>query len=156
MTDALFLVLIALYAVVATKVDQWFTISRLGFKSYTPQGFIERPGLYHKTRVALFASSAVALIFAIAVPWYFGAVALAVVGLGAFWVGRKLAFSTYRQIHRELIEYESDLKMKDPEEYARLMQGEDPATRRAALEKDARMTDEELVEVVERSMKGGI
>lgn len=156
MADVLFWVLIALYAVIATKVDQWFTISRLGFKTAAPQGFLEHPRLYHRARIALFVGSVIALAFASAVSWYVGIVVLAAVWLGAFRIGRKLAFRTYRQVHREMIYYESDLKGKDPEEYSRILQGEDPTAHRAELEKGARITDKELVEMVERAMKWGI
>ena len=156
MAEALFVTLVALYAIVAVKVDQWFTISRLGFKSYTPQLFLNNPRIYQVTRMVLFGAAGIALFVTTAIPWYFGVIALAVVWLGAFWIGRRAAFNTYRQIHREMIEYEDAVKVSDPSEYARILDGVAPSARRAELEEGARRTDQELVELVAQSIKWGI
>lgn len=156
MSEALFVALAAVYAVVAIKVDQWFTISRLGFKTETPQLFLTNSRLYHRTRILLFAGAVITLFFAPAIPWYVGIAGLSAVWLGAFWIGRKFAFNTYRQIHREMIEYEDNVKVNDPAEYAQILGEEDSSTRRAELEKSVRITDRELVELVERSIKWGI
>lgn len=156
MDDELFWILTAAYAVVAIKVDQWFTISRLGFKTETPQLFLTNPKAYHWVRMLLLAASVAALFFSSTVLWYWGAAVLGALWLGAFWIGRKMAFRAYRRIHREMSEYEESLKGSDSSEYEGVVSGEDPATRRAELEKGAHMTDQELVERVERSLKWGI
>ncbi|MEX2327626.1 MAG: hypothetical protein WD558_07830 [Pseudomonadales bacterium] len=156
MADYLFWFLIALYALVAVKVDQWFTISRLGFKTETPILFLTNPKAYHWTRMLLFGAAIAALLFASNLALYSGAVALVAVWLGAFWIGRKMAFSAYRRIHREMIADEEDMKVLDPEEYERMFAGEDPVVHRAYLEKGARMTDRELIERIERVMKWGM
>lgn len=153
MADASFLVLVAIYALVAIKVDQWSTISRLGFKSYTPFFFLRNPRAYHVTRIVLFVAAVMTLLFTTAIRWYVGGIVLAVAWLGAFWIGRKLAFNTYRQIHREMIAYEEALKVADPSEYAQIIAGENPIERRAELEQAASRTDRELLELIELSIK---
>jgi len=59
MTEFLFVILTVVYAVVAIKVDQWSTISYLGFKTETPQLFLSNPSLYHRTRILLFSATVV-------------------------------------------------------------------------------------------------
>ena len=152
----LFLILTIVYALVAVKVDQWFTISRLGFKSETPYFFLTKPQAYHWVRIALFAAAVAALLFASAVAWHWGFAVLLAVWLGSFWLGRKLAFRAFRRIHREMIQDDESLKTSDPVEYERIISGEDPAARRAELEKGVQMTDKELIERVERALKWGI
>ena len=152
----LFFILTGVYCLVAVKVDQWFTISRLGFKSETPEFFLTRPQAYHWVRIALFVGSVAALLLESAVPWYWGLAVLFLVWLGAFWLGRRLAFRTFRRIHREMIQLDESLKIADPAEYERMISDEDPEERRVALEKGARMTDVELIDRVERALEWGI
>jgi len=156
MAEAIFAALVVLCAMVAIKVDQWYIISRLGFKSYTPLLFLESPRTYYAVSFALFAAALIALFFSTAISLYVGVVVLGAVWLGAFWIGRKIAFNTYRQIHREMIEYEDTLRVSDPSEYARIVERADPSARRAELEEGARKTDRELVECVKLSIKLGI
>lgn len=155
MSDALLVPLIAIYSFVAIKVDQWQTISMLGFKTETPQLFLQSPRLYHMVRIALFACAAVAAFFATGITRYISLAALAATWIGAFWLGRKLAFNTYRRIHRETIAYEEKIKVTDPAEYARLIDGKNPQARRAELETGARIADAEVIERVEQSLKWG-
>lgn len=145
-----------MYAGVAIKVDQWFIISTLGFKTETPQLFFENPGLYHRVRIVLFAGTVIALLFSNYIPLYVGFVFLVAIWLGAFWIGRKTAFNTYRRIYREMMEYEDELKVSDPAEYERLIADESSSERRADLEKGMRATDRELIEMMDRSIKWGI
>ncbi|MEI7678346.1 MAG: hypothetical protein WCK07_03025 [Betaproteobacteria bacterium] len=156
MTEFLFVILTVVYAVVAIKVDQWSTISYLGFKTETPQLFLSNPSLYHRTRILLFSATVAALFLAHAIPWYLGAAGLAGVWLGAFWIGRSLGLSDFRRIHREMIEYDNDLKVSDPDEYARQVAEDGQASRLAELEKGARITNQELLERIERHHKWGI
>ena len=156
MAEPLFVTLVVMYAVVAIKVDEWFTISRLGFKTETPQLFLTNSRLYHRTRILLFAGAVIALFFAPAIPWYFGAAGLFTVWLGAFWIGRKFAFNKYRQVYREMIEDGDNLKINNPTAYSEMYGDEDTSLRRAELERGTRITDRELVERVERSVKWGI
>lgn len=156
MADTLFLVFAVMYAVVAIKVDQWQTISMLGFKSETPQMFLQSPRIYHQTRVALFTGAVVASYFATTIPWYIALGIVAATWFGGFWLGRKFAFNTFRQVHRDLISYEESIKNSDPNEYALLIHGEDPETHRAELEAGARISEEKLLERIERSLKWGV
>lgn len=156
MDGGLFVALVLAYAIVAIKVDQWFTISCLGFKSETPQLFLTNPKLYQGVRILLFAAAVVTLFYARNIPWYLGAAVLAVVWLGAFWIGRILAFADFRRIHREMMEYDENLKNSDPEEYARQVAEGGPASRLADLEQGARISNQELYERVQRRLKWGI
>ena len=67
-----------------------------------------------------------------------------------------LAPNEYRQVYREMIEDGDNLKINDPAAYSEMYGDEDPSIRRAELERGVRMTDRELVELVERSVKWGI
>lgn len=156
MAEAIFVALVAVYAVVAIKVDEWFTISRLGFKTETPQLFLTNSQLYHRARILLFAGAVISLFFALAIPWYVGVVGLFAVWLGAFWIGRKLAFNRYRQVCREMIEDGDNLKINDPAAYSEMYGQENSSIRRAELERGVRITDRELVKLVEHSIKWGI
>lgn len=156
MAEVLFIIIALVYAVVAIKVDQWFTISRLGFKLETPPAFLRDSTIYHNARMVLFGGAVIALFFTSAIPWYVGMGGLFVLWLGAFWIGRKLAFNAYRQVYREMIEDEDRLKISDPAQYSEILGDEDPSTHRAELENGARRTDRELAEMVERSVKWGL
>ena len=152
----LFVALAMVYAVVAIKVDQWFTISCLGFKSETPQLFLSNPSFYHRTRMLLFAAAVAALFFKSTIPWYLGAAGLAALWLAAYWIGRNLGFADFRRIHREMIEYDNNLMVSDPAEYARQVAEEGPASRLADLEIGAHITNQELLERVQLRLKLGI
>jgi len=55
-----------------------------------------------------------------------------------------------------MIEYDNDLKVSDPDEYARQVAEDGQASRLAELEKGARITNQELLERIERHHKWGI
>ena len=155
MAVALLFVLVFLYAFVAIKVDQWQTISILGFKSETPELFLRSPRAFHTVRILLFLCALAASYLAKGLAGYISFVALAATWLGAFWIGRKLAFNSYRKIYREMIEYDEQTKASDPAEYARMTEGEDPRVRRADLEAGTRISDTELIAKVEKNLKRG-
>lgn len=156
MSETLFFTLAALYAVVAIKVDQWYTISSLGFKLETPELFLSHPKFYHRTRMLLFAAAVAVLFFTHTIQWYLGVVGLAGIWLGAFWIGRNLGFADFRRVHREIIEDDKNLKISDPAEYARTVAVEDPALRLAELERGARTTNRELIDRIQRLHKLGL
>lgn len=104
MAELIFVILTVLYSLVSAKVDEWITISTLGFLGQTPVMFLERPRLYYVVRSALFIV-AVAVSFATTFArWYICLAILAGVWLGAGCVGRRKAFNTYRRILREMME----------------------------------------------------
>lgn len=98
-----FVVLIVLYALAAAKVDEWITISALGFKMETPLLFLQKPKLYDIARSLLFLGALVTSFGMTAIHWYTGLGILAIVWLAAGWVGRKKAFNNYRHILHEMI-----------------------------------------------------
>lgn len=157
MADTIFFVLIATYATVAMKVDQWQTIALLGFKLETPLRFLQHPNHYHSIRIFLFILCVVvASYFITSIAWYIGLAILASASLSAFWLGRKAAFNDYRRIHREMISAEESLKVTDPEAYTQLVAGEDPNIRRAELEAGSRISDQELLERLDKRLRWGI
>ena len=136
MFDVIFFLLVLLYIVVSIKVEEWITISAIGFKIETPEMFLKHPRAYDVVRSALFIG-AIAAFFAMYTR-YVGGITLAVAWLGAGWIGRKKAFNNYRRILREMM----DTAENDQE--------------RAEYEAASKKTDEELMNIVQMSMKYGI
>ena len=138
MFEALLIILALLYAVVSIKVDEWITISALGFKTETPMMFLQNPKLYEVVRSVLFLGAVVSCFGMKALSWYVGLIALAVIWLTAGSIGRKKAFARYRQVLKEMVEF-----AETPEEKEKY----DTASRK---------TNEELMDMVQTSMKMGI
>ncbi|MCK5000396.1 MAG: hypothetical protein KAS23_12705 [Anaerohalosphaera sp.] len=136
MYDIIFFVLVILYTLVSAKVDEWITISALGFKMETPEMFLKHPRYYDVIRSALFLS-AIAVFFAMSTKYAGGGI-IALAWFGAGWVGRKKAFKNYRQIIREMKFHEEDKEQ------------------RAKYESELNKTDQELMEMVQTSMKYGL
>ena len=130
MFEGALVVLTVLYTLVSVKVDEWITISALGFKSETPVMFLQNPRFYDVVRSALFLGAIAASFGMVVVPWYVGLIALAVVWLAAGSIGRKKAFSNYRQILQEMI-----ASAETPDE-------------RASYEASSQKTDQELMDMV--------
>ncbi|OGV77140.1 MAG: hypothetical protein A3I83_06055 [Methylotenera sp. RIFCSPLOWO2_02_FULL_45_14] len=102
MLDIVFVVLFASYFIVAAKVEQWNTISILGFKSYTPEGFLRAPKVYMLVSAFLFSILFVFSFFTENIPLYIS-LFLVVIGWGVVQiVGRKQAFNNYREVHADL------------------------------------------------------
>jgi len=138
MAEFIFLVFVVLYLVVSSKVDEWITISALGFKSATPMLFLQKPRVYDIIRSILFLI-AVAMCFVMtSIPWYVGLIILAVVWFWAGSIGRKNAFKSYRRSCLEMIEF-----AETPEQ-------------KAGYEKMANKSDQELLEMAQTMMKMGI
>ena len=135
MLEGAFVVLVVLYALVSIKVDEWITISALGFKSETPMMFLQKPRFYDVVRSALFLCAVASSFGMVAVPWYVGLIVLAVAWLAAGSVGRKKAFAKYRQILREM------------------MASADTPDERTEYEAASQKTDQELMDMVQTSMK---
>lgn len=138
MFEILVVVLAFLYAIVSAKVDEWITISALGFKSETPMMFLQNPRIYDVVRSILFLGAAASCFGMEAIPWYAGLIALAIIWLIAGSIGRKKAYAKYRQVLREMIEFAETPEEKEEYEAA------------------SRKTDEELMDMVQTSMKVGI
>jgi hypothetical protein len=137
--EIVFFVLLVLYSVVSAKGDEWITISALGFKTATPQFFLEKPRLYGLCRFVLFLGAAASVFWFTSAPWFIGLVLLGAASLGAALVGRKKAFATYRNTLRMMMEIEDNT----PEQ-------------RAQYEAQAQKTDQELMDLVRSYMKMGI
>ena len=156
MGDALSILLITVYGLVAVKVHQWFTISKLGFKMETPQPFLTHSHVYHMVEMILFVFAGISLALSPSIPWYLGGLCLGAVWSGALWIGYKLGFNAFRRVLREMIEDEENLKLADPAQHAELYGGADHVARRAQLEKDARSSDRELRERLKFSIRWGL
>ena len=101
MLDALFVFFLILYFALAAKVDEWITITRLGFSIETPQGFMDHPRWYDAIRSLFFLAAGAVLYDTRFIPWYIGLGILAIVWLAAGWVGQGRAFETYRKMWRD-------------------------------------------------------
>lgn len=132
MEEIVFIIFIVLYFLLAAKIDEWYTISALGFKSATPEMFLRKPWRYSIVRSALFLATIGISFFTTLVPWYICLVVLAIVWFVAGVVGRIRASNKYRLILHEMIEY-----CDSPEQ-------------RAELEAKSNKTDKELLDEVKR------
>lgn len=101
----------ALYLISAVKIDYWITISRLGFKSECPTLFVRKERIYHFTVWAFFVG-AIASLFAVSFPLWIGIGILVFFWVFSGIVGRKKAFSKYREILSEMIDFEEDEERK--------------------------------------------
>ena len=101
MFDLLFVALLVLYLWFGAKVDEWTTISILGFKLETPQGFLEHSRAYSRIRSALFLL-AIASVYGLQYfSWYIGVAGLFGAWFATTWLGQRMAFNTYRRRWRE-------------------------------------------------------
>ena len=126
MSGTMFFVLLAVYAIVALKVEEWLTISVLGFRIETPQGFLEHPGAYTSVRLLLLVAAGLSAFITHSLLWYIGILVVAFAKFVAEYFGRKKAYASFRRLHRLLAADETD-----PNELAELEAG-------------ARLTDKEL------------
>ncbi len=111
--EIFFLLLVALYFTISIKIDYWTTISILGFKSETPMLFLQKPKYYESVRGVLFLS-AIGLSFMTNIfPWYANLAFLAFIWLCAGSIGRKQAFSMYRNILKQMLEHAETKEEKD-------------------------------------------
>jgi hypothetical protein len=101
MAEAAFITLLMLYLVVGAKIDQWITISLLGFTTETPLKFHESPRLYDLVRIIILVAAATTL-FGVSFPWYLGAAALGISWFATTWIGQTLAFNKFRQVCQDL------------------------------------------------------
>lgn len=139
-----YVVLLIAYAYLAMRVQCWRDISTLGFKLNTPEGYIRNPGRYHAIRSLLFLATAVAALATGKPPIVKALVVLVGVWGLCFWLGRSDAFDAFRKTHKELLAYEDSVLQRDRREYLEMLDGEDPAARRAELEAAASMSNREL------------
>lgn len=138
MIEFFFISLVVSYVLVSSKVDEWITISALGVKSETPLMFLKKPRFYDVVRSALFIVAAI-LVFAMEdIPWFMAAVVLAGAWLAAGWRGRKKAFSKYRHILRDMAQ-----RAETPQE-------------KTQYEAESKKDDQQLMSIVQTSMKLGI
>ncbi len=135
MAEFFFVLLALLYTVVSVKIDEWITISALGFKSETPLMFLKWPRLYDVVRFALLLLAVMVALAMEELPWYMGLVVLGAAWLGAGWIGRKKAFKNYRQILQQMMH-----SAEAPDE-------------KHQYEAESKKTDEELMRIVQVSMK---
>ncbi len=103
----IFIILVVFYFVVAIKVNEWIVISALGFKSFTPAGFLRNPRIYVLVKYYLFMG-ALAVSFFLPIRWYVCLVVLLVLWVGANSIGRKLAFRSYRHSFSEIANDETN------------------------------------------------
>jgi len=135
MFEGIFIIFTMLYTLVSVKVDEWITISALGFKSATPMMFMQNPKIYDFVRSILFFGALAVSFMTPDMPWITGVIILVIVWLAAGSIGRKKAFSVYRRILREM------------------MATADTDSERVKYKEYSQKTDQELADMVETSMK---
>ncbi len=138
MFEIIFAILTVIYIIIAIKVDQWITISALGFKSETPAAFLRSPGIYNVVRSVFFIAAASSTFLIKTFPGYIGLLVLLVIWLVARLLGRRLAFNQYRYIMSEMENCTETKKEK------------------SELIKEVRKSDQELQEEVCQNIKIGI
>jgi hypothetical protein len=104
MAESIFAIVGLLYFVVATKVDEWETISRLGFLICTPAHYLRKPQHYHYTSWALFWSAAISCFWFSIVPLAWGVLALLLLFFLSGIIGHRKGFKTYRRELAGLLE----------------------------------------------------
>jgi len=108
MAESIFVVFAVLYFLVATKVEEWYTISLLGFRICTPEYYLLKPHLYHYTSWGLFWFAALSCIWFSIFPCSWGVLALLVLFVLSGIRGQGAAFKTYRLLLGEMLETAED------------------------------------------------
>jgi hypothetical protein len=120
LADIAFVVLVALYVIVAMKIDEWSALVALGFDFETPQGFTDLPWAYALVRSSLFLLAMVLLFVTAWIPWPLGLAVLAGAWIVSDWIGRRKAFDNIRRICRDGISRaETDDERAEREEWSR-------------------------------------
>ena len=89
-------ILLMIGLIISVKVHYWVTISRKGFKSETPEGFLKHPNLYIIANIVFFI---LILIFT-EIPWY----TIVIFYLLSVFIGGMLAGKKYNEIVKEIQE----------------------------------------------------
>jgi len=112
MIDILFMILISAYLWFSIKIENWMTITYLGFPEETPLLYLKHSRIYTFIRALIFVLSIILSFFMTFIPWI-----LCFLIVALFWVlsgkiGRDKAFNTYREIFTEaaITEENSDKK----------------------------------------------
>lgn len=113
MAECMFAVLALLYFTIATKVDEWETITQLGFRTFTPENYLRNPQYYHYTSWAIFWFAAISCFWISIVPWTWGILVLLILFFVSGFIGHNKGINIYRQILVELLEA---AKREDDEE----------------------------------------
>ena len=113
MSDIVFLALLALYIWYSAKVDEWVTISSLGFSLEAPQGFLENPSRYNHIGLIILAACIASLLAVDRIPWYAGLLLVAVAWFATTAIGQRRAFDTYRRRCNEALQEETSAEKKE-------------------------------------------
>lgn len=105
MSDFIFLLLFFLFLLVQVKLEQWSTISTLGFKSHTPEGFLRHPEIYVRVYFVILFAFFVSSLITVAIPVYISLPIVLFAWLSAFAYGKKKGFDDFRAIHHNMLLY---------------------------------------------------
>lgn len=111
MNNIPFILLAIFYFSIASKLNYWITISRLGFYSQCPKFFLEKEGIYHYTTWFLFLGTFIS-IFPSSLPIRAGIPIILGLWLFSSIIGRSNAFKKYREIVTQLMESTDDLEKR--------------------------------------------
>ena len=111
MYETLLTIVIITYFIVSKKIDEWTTISALGFRTETPPLFMSNESLYHGLRIILF-------LMCLFLSYQIGEIIIGSVVTIAIWffstlIGQKSAFKSYREIMGEFGDDDANLSDAD-------------------------------------------
>lgn len=136
----LFVVFSFLYVVISMKVKQWETITILGFKTETPEGYLRNPGAYNLTRLFCFLIAVIGAIFSS--YKYSATIGFPVLGILWFFVNN-------RGIDRGIKEYRRVMKETVNSEYLREEGGDFYEHAKKSLE----LTDKQIYEMYKENLR---
>ena len=108
MYDLLFLVLVLIYFLFSLKLEEWLTISRLGFLSETPEGFIKNPRAYFYIAYSILIVAVIVSIRTTVFPWYVSLGIIIFCFFASGIKGRIKAIKLYKEIISDLLKTEKD------------------------------------------------
>ncbi len=166
MFEIIFIILLFIYIASSSKIDEWITIIKLGFKTNAPINFLNNSIPYDIFRSAVFIALIATSFFMETVPWYLGVGTLFLAWLGAGWVGRKNAYNTYRKNFEDLLNLEDNTEeeerrfrreaKKTDEELADMVAGKPPKELPRNETKKAILTIEDVFELDDENIKSYI
>lgn len=95
-------ILLIVGLIISTMIHYWIIISKQGFKSETPEGFLRHPNLYIITNIVFF----VLILIFVEIPWYI----IVILYFLSVFIGGALAGMKYKEIVKEIQEEEDKIE----------------------------------------------
>lgn len=143
-----FLLLLALYTIVAAKVTQWMALTILGQRLLTPQLYLTHAWLYQAIRFVVLIVAIVDAVVSQNIPWYYSVVLVLIAWVASIMLGRRWAFEAIRKSSKQYLHYEDGLRVADPRAFREMTEESDYAASRAHAEKFANISNRELSDML--------